>query len=69
MRQRKFIKGRPLDFIEAVTAARAGNYVFERHKPQHPGWILSWPVVLLLSMCADGNIYEAKRNPEYKEPK
>lgn len=69
MRQRKYIKGRPLDFIDAVTAAKAGLYVFERHKPQHPGWILSYPVRLLLMMCAGGYICEAKRNPEYKEPK
>ena len=67
MRQRKFIKGRRLTFIEAMYAVDCSEYVFDGDKPQHPGWIISWPLRVLRDRCRRGWIYEAIRNPEYKE--
>lgn len=65
MRQRKYIKGERLTLEEAVRRINAGCYIFERNKPQHPGWAMSWPLSLLRGFCAGGHIYEAKINPEY----
>jgi hypothetical protein len=67
MRQRKYVKGAPLTIDEAVQHILAGRYVFERNKPQHPGWAMSWSLGLLRGFCAGGNIFEAIPNPEYVE--
>lgn len=68
MRQRKYIKGKRLTVEEAVQRILSGCYVFERDKPQHPGWAASWPLGLLRGLCAGGQIYEATINPDYKDP-
>lgn len=67
MRTRKYIRGDRLLVEDAVRHILAGRYIFERTKPQHPGWAMSWPLGLLRSFCAGGHIYEAIINPEYVE--
>lgn len=67
MSQRKYIKGDRLSLYEAVQHITEGRYIFERNKPQHPGWAAGWPLSLLRGFCAQGVIFEAKLNPDYKE--
>lgn len=67
MREKKYIKGDPLTFYKAVEHLLHNRYIFERNKPQHPGWVRSWSVQSLLSACSAGIIFEAKLNPRYKE--
>lgn len=67
MKQRKYIKGERLTLEQAVQHIMGGRYVFERNKPQHPGWAMGWSLGLLRGACAGGHIYEAKINPDYKE--
>lgn len=68
MRARKYIPGEVLTVEEAVRRILAGCYIFERNKPQHPGWTMGWPLACLRSYCANGIIREALINPDYKEP-
>jgi hypothetical protein len=48
-RQNKYRMGgliRSMD--EVVAEVKAGRYIYLRHKPQHPGWVLSLQLKTLL---------------------
>ena len=67
MRERKYIKAERLTLSRAINEIMAGRYIFWHDKPTHPGWAMSWQVMMLSGACTRGIIYRAKINPKWKK--
>jgi hypothetical protein len=65
-RPRKYRAGARLGFEEVIRRCLAGEYVMARGRPTHPGWVLSWRVNMLVTMCASGIVAAAEITDEWK---
>ena len=63
-RHTKYRPGEVLTLWQALEHVVAGRYIYHRDKPQHPGWIRSWPVQLLINAAFAGTLREAILNDE-----
>lgn len=67
MKQKKFRQGTVLTPEQAVELISAGRYVYWRHKPQHPGWMLSMRLNSVIGAARMGLLREAILNEEPKQ--
>lgn len=67
-RPRKFLAGDIItDPVDVMRGVMAGQYIIERGKPQHPGWIGSQPMRHIINATEGGAYRTAIPNPEHPD--
>jgi hypothetical protein len=67
-RPHKFVPGEKITKVEdAVEVILMGLYIYENHKPQHPGWMMSQPLSLIASSARSGKLRYAVLNDEHPD--
>lgn len=62
-RPKLFIKGDKIICITTlVRSAKAGRWIFFRHKPLHPGFYVSWSLRTILNAIENSYLHTAKEN-------
>jgi hypothetical protein len=68
VRERKFIKGYPLEgLFGVISAIHDGRYIMYFGKPMHPSVIRQWSVAQIEAACRGSRLHVAELNPKYRE--